>query len=274
LNPYLLPSVVKRHPFFRLLVIAFLFVGWGCQPRVEPVAPHFLKDSITTGYVLKRQKDRAGKIKNLKSFSRTTFQNRKQKQSIRQTVAIQDSKSIRVDTFGLFGQAMGIFTHHKGKTVFFDPAKERYYSGKEVESLMQKMLGMRLDFREHLRIFVGHIPRLEFLKVLDSSLNSDRTKYILWLTDVQRGGQVTISFSAATLLPMKMTRKLGQRSVYSVTWQDYAKVGDHDFAHLVTLSFPEKQETIRIKYKNPVINQGLPMDTFQFMQPDSSLKSQ
>jgi hypothetical protein len=109
---------------------------------------------------------------------------------------------------------------------------------------------------------------------LDSRLNSDRTQYILRLTDIQRGGHVTILFSAMTLLPLEMTRKLGERSVYSVKWQKYAKVGDHDFPHLVTLSFPEKKETIRVKYKTPVINQGLPSDTFQLMEPVSSLKNQ
>ncbi len=262
--------MANRHPL--LLVFILMFVG--CQPRVEPVAPHLLKDSITTGYILKRLKDRAGEIKNLKSFARTTFLSQKLKQTFRQTLIIQNNRSIRVDTYGLFGQAMVVFTYHKGRTVFFNPANGRYYSGPEVESLMEKMLGIRLDFREHLRIFIGHIPRLEFLKVLDSRLNSDRTQYILRLTDIQRGGSVTILFSAMTLLPLEMTRKLGERSIYSVKWQEYAKIGDHDFPHLVTLSFPKKQETIRIKYKNPVINQGLPSDTFQFLEPVSSLKIQ
>jgi hypothetical protein len=261
--------MVKLHPIIRFLVVIFVFVGWGCQPRVEPVAPHFLKDSITTGYVLKRQKDRAGKIKNLKSFTRTSFLSQKLKQTFRQTLAIQGSQSIRVDTFGLFGQSMGVFTHHRNKTVFFNPANGKSYTGSEVEHLMEKMMGTRLDFREHLRIFIGHIPRLEFLKTLNSRLNSDRTQYILQLTDVQRGGSVIIKFSAITLLPLEMARKLGRRIVYLVAWQDYAKIGEHDFAHLVTLSFPEKQETIRIKYKKPVINQGLSPDTFQFIQADS-----
>ena len=261
--------MANRHPL--LLVFILMFVG--CQPRVEPVAPHLLKDSITTGYILKRLKDRAGEIKNLKSFARTTFLSQKLKQTFRQTLIIQNNRSIRVDTYGLFGQAMGVFTYHKGRTVFFNPANGRYYSGPEVESLMEKMLGIRLDFREHFRIFIGHIPRLEFLKVLDSRLNSDRTQYILQLTDIQRGGSVTILFSAMTLLPFEMTRKLGEHIIYSVKWQEYAKVGDHDFPHLVTLSFPEQQETIRVKYKNPVINQELPPDTFQFLGP-SSLKIQ
>jgi len=263
--------VINHPPFYRLLILALVFLGWGCQPRVEPVAPHFLKDSITTGYVLKRQVDRARKIKNLKSFARTSFLGPKRKQSFRQSLLIQDGRSIRVDTYGLFGQALGVFTHHEDKTAFFDPAKGRVYSEAEVESLTEKMLGTQVDFHEHLRIFVGHIPRLELLKILESRLNSDRTRYILRLTDIQRGGVVTLQFSATTLLPLAMTRELGGRSIYSVTWEEYAKVEGYDFPHQVTLSFPEKEETIRVKYKNPIINQGLPADTFQL--PSFSAKS-
>ena len=240
-----------------------MLLSWGCQPRVEPVAPHFLKDSVTTGYILKSQVERAGKIKNLKSFTRTTFLGPKLKQSFRQSLMIQDNESIRVDTYGLFGQVLGVFTRHENRTAFFDPAKGRVYSGSEVESLMERMLGTQVDFQEHLRIFVGHIPRLELLKIIESRLNSDRTRYILKLTDVQRGGSVTLQFSTVTLLPFEMARELGGRSVYSVQWQEYAKVEGHDFPHLITLSFPEKHETIRVKYKKPVINSGLPANTFQ-----------
>ena len=235
----------------------------GCQPRVEQVAPHFYKDSVTTGYILKRQVDRAEKIKNFKSFTRTTFLGPKLKQSFRQSLMIQDNESIRVDTYGLFGQVLGVFTLHENRTAFLDPAKGRVYSGAEVESLMERMLGTQVDFHEHLRIFVGDIPRLELLEIIESRLNSDRTRYILQLKDIQRRERVTLQFSAMTLLPLEMTRELGGRSVYSVQWEEYAKVEDHDFPHLITLSFPEKHETIRVKYKKPIINNGLPEDTFQ-----------
>ena len=261
MNPYLLTRVKNYPYFFRLLLLVLLSTG--CQPRVEQVAPHFFKDSVTTGYILKRQVDRAEKIKNFKSFTRTTFLGPKLKQSFRQSLLIQDNESIRIDTYGLFSQVLGVFTLHENRTVFFDPAKGRVYSEAEVESLMDKMLGTQVDFHEHLRIFVGDIPRLELLEILESRLNSDQTRYILQLKDVQRGGSVTLQFSAMTLLPFEMTRELGGRSVYSVQWQEYAKVEGHDFPHLITLSFPEKHETIRVKYKKPIINHGLPADTFQ-----------
>ena len=240
-----------------------MLLSTGCQHRVEEVAPHFFKDLVTTDYILKRQVDRAEKIKNFKSFTRTTFLGPKLRQSFRQSLLIQDNESIRIDTYGLFGQVLGVFTLHENRAVFFDPAKGRDYSGAEVEYLMDKMLGTQVDFHEHLRIFVGDIPRLELLEILESRLNSDQTRYILQLKDVQRGGSVTLQFSAMTLLPFEMTLELGGRSVYSVQWQEYAKVEGHDFPHLITLSFPEKHETIRVKYKKPIINHGLPADTFQ-----------
>ena len=213
--------------------------------------------------------DRAEKVKNLKSFTRTSFLSPRLKQSFRQTLLIQGNESIRVDTYGLFGQALGVFTHHEDRTAFFDPAKGRVYSGAEVESMMERMLGTHVDFHEHLRIFVGHIPRLELLEVLESRLSSDRTQYILNLTDLQRGGKVILQFSALTLLPLEMTREVGGRTAYSVQWQEYAKIAGHDFPHLITLSFPEKQETIRVKYKKPLINQGLPLDAFPLSSPEN-----
>ena len=270
-KPFWSPSMKNYPSLLKLLLIIFVLIG--CQPRMEPLAPHYLKDAISTDYILERLQDRAEKIKNLKSFTRTTFLGPKLKQSFRQTLLVQNAKSIRVDTYGLFGQAMGVFTFHEGRTVFLDPKKGKYYSGAEVESIMERMLGTRLDFSEHLRIFIGSIPRLEFLSAVDARLNSDSMQYILRLMDRQRGGEVTIWFSAQTLLPLEMKRKLGGRSIYSVAWQDYAKIGDHDFPHLVTLSFPEKQEIIRVKYKNPVINQGLPAETFQFREPVSFLQN-
>jgi hypothetical protein len=260
--------MAKNYHFFRLFI--FVFLSSGCQPRIQPVVPQTLKDSVTTNYILKKQIDRAGQLKNLKSFSRTNFLGPKLRQSFRQTLLIQDSRSIRVDTYGLFGQVLGVFTHHDDRTVFFDPAKGILYSGSEVESLMEKILGTQIDFQEHLRIFVGHIPRIELLKVLKSQLNSDQTRYILQLTDTQRGGIVTLEFSAMTLLPLEMSHELEGHFVYSAKWQEYAKIEGYDFPHLITLFFPEKEETIRVKYKNPSINKGLPADTFQL--PLSSLR--
>ncbi len=264
----LLSAVVCRAPQKFLFVL--LLLG-GCQASVEKAPPHFSKDKISSGYIFNRLHTRANKIHSVKSFTRTTFIGRKFKQSFRQTVLIKEGRSIRVDTYGLFGQAMGVFISDDGRMQFLDPAKGRLYSGPDVRSMLSKLLGTQIDFREHLRIFLGHIPNFEFLRVEKSRLSSDQTEYILQAKDIKRSGKVLLHIDAVTLLPREMTRiELGQKK-YFVQWQDYEKIGNIDWPHLITLEFPSRQETIRIKYKDPTLNGRISQNTFQLM-PTASAK--
>ena len=264
----LLSAVVCRAPQ-RFLFVLLLLVG--CQASVEKAPPHFSKDKISSGYIFNQLQARANKIHSVKSFARTTFIGKEFKQSFRQTLLIKESRSIRVDTYGLFGQAMGVFISDAGKIQFLDPAKGRLYSGSDVKNMLRKLLGTQIDFREHLRIFLGHIPNFEFLKVEKSQLSSDRTEYILQAKDLKRSGEVRLHIDAVTLLPLEMTRiEMGQKR-YFVQWQDYEKIGNIDWPHLITLEFPSKQEIIRVKYKDPTLNEKISQNTFQLM-PTASVK--
>ncbi len=264
----LLSAVVCRVPYRALFVLLLLA---GCQTSVEKAPPHFSKDKITSGYIFNRLQDRASKIHSVKSFTRTTFIGKEFKQSFRQTLLIKGNHSIRVDTYGLFGQARGVFISDAGKMQFLDPAKGRLYSGSDVKSMLGKLLGTQINFQEHLRVFLGQIPNFEFLKVEKSRLSSDRKEYILQAKDLKRSGEVRLHIDAVSLLPLEMTRiEMGQKR-YFVQWQDYEKIGNIDWPHLITLEFPSRQETIRIKYKDPTLNGKISQDTFQLM-PAASVK--
>ena len=187
-----------------MLPIVFLIDG--CKTNPEKIPPHFSKDTISSGYIFNRLQLRAKKIYNVKSFARTTFVGKKTKQSLRQTLLIKGNLSIRVDTYGMFGQALGVFISTAGKMQFLDAAKGRVYSGANVKKLLRKLLGTQIDFQEHLRIFFGHIPNFEYLKVKESRLNSDKSKYIFHATDFKNGGDVRLAIDSLTLLPLEMTR--------------------------------------------------------------------
>lgn len=251
-----------------VLLFVFFLLG-GCQTSPEKVPPHFSKDIITSGYIFNRLQTRANKIYNVKSFARTTFIGKEVKQSLRQTLIIQGNRSIRVDTYGLFGQALGVFISAAGKMQFLDPAKGRVYSGADVKQLLRKLLGTQIDFQEHLRIFVGHIPHFEFLKVKKSRLTSDRTQYIIQATDLRNDGEVHLHIDSLTLLPLEMTRFEQGKKRYFVQWQEYEKIGSIDWPHLITLEFPERQEILRIKYKDPTLNGKISPEAFQLMPTTS-----
>ncbi|MEK9629684.1 MAG: DUF4292 domain-containing protein [Nitrospinota bacterium] len=253
---------------YRLLIVGFLFLG-ACQSSVEKAPPHFSLNSITPDYIFKRLQARANKIYNVKSFARTTFIGKEVKQSLKQTLVLKGNGSIRVDTYGLFNQAMGVFIRSGGSMQFLDPAKGRVYTGSDVKKLLTKILGTQIDFREHLRIFFGHIPHFEFLKVEKSRLTSDKSQYILHTKDQEDGGDVILNIDSRSLLPTEMTRFEEGQLRYFVKWEEYAKIDSIDWPHLVTLEFPEREELIRLKYKDPKLNTKISQETFQLLQTGS-----
>jgi len=265
-------QIKGRFIFVRSPVFLFVFLFFGaCQTSVEKIPSHFSKDTISSAYIFNRLQTRANKIYNVKSFARTTFIDKEIKQSFRQTLVLQGNRSIRVDTYGLFGQAMGVFIRTAGKMQFLDPSKGRVYSGSDVKKLLRKLLGTQIDFYEHLRIFVGHIPRLEFLRVEKSRLNSDNTQYILQAKDLKSSGEVFLYMDAITLLPIEMIRIEEGHKKYFVKWKEYKKIGSIDWPHLITIEFPAREEIIRVRYKDPVLNGKIYPDTFELM-PTASTK--
>jgi len=253
-----------------LVLLPIVFLIDGCKTNPEKIPPHFSKDIISSDYIFNRLQVRAKKIYNVKSFARTTFIDKEVKQSLRQTLIIQGNSSIRVDTYGMFGQALGVFISAAGKMQFLDPAKGRVYSGVNVKKLLRKLLGTQIDFQEHLRIFVGHIPNFEYLKVKESRLNSDKSKYIFHATDLKNDGEIRLVIDSLTLLPLEMTRFESGEKRYYVQWQDYEKIGSIDWPHLITLKFSERQEILKIKYKDPTLNGNISPDIFQLIAKPSS----
>ena len=141
----------------------------------------------------------------------------------------------------------------------------------DVKGLLQKLLGTQIDFREHLRIFVGHIPNFEFLRVENSRLSLDNTQYILQTEDLKRSGEVIFKIDTLKLLPLEMTRIEDGEKRYFVKWQNYEEISSIEWPHLITLEFPGREEIIRVRYKDPILNGKITPDTFKLI-PTASAK--
>ena len=257
-------KIPNKRKFLFAFYFIFFFLG-ACQNSFEKVPPHFSKETISSAYIFNRIQNRANKISSVKSFARTTFIGKGVKQSFRQTLVMKGNRSIRVDTFGLFGQAMGVFIGTLGNMQFFEPSKGKVYLGADVKRLLEKLIGTQIDFREHLRVFVGHIPRFEFLRVENSRLNSYKNQYILQAKDLKRSGKVILNIDAMTLLPLEMIRIEEGQKRYFVKWQNYETIGSIDWPHLITLEFPDKNELLRVKYKDPILNAKIDPETFKLI---------
>ena len=145
----------------------------------------------------------------------------------------------------------------------YDPRENRVISGEAVWESMHRILGTYIDFGDYISVFSGGIPRFFHLQVKDAQWDTDQTVYRIETIDRETKERVDIEIDAYTLLPKSVTRFRGSQELYKVYWDDYQKVGQLNFAHKILIELKDRDETVLVKYSDPVINQGLPPDAFQ-----------
>ena len=82
---------------------------------------------------------------------------------------------------------------------------------------------------------------------------------------MKRGGEVILHIDTVKLLPLGMTRIEDGQKRYFVKWHDYEKIGSIDWPHFITLEFPDREELIRIKYNDPILNAKIDPKTFKLI---------
>jgi outer membrane lipoprotein-sorting protein len=244
-------------PALILFTLSCQTMGAPVLPRPEPKIPELFS-------LFQHLETRQSNFKDVKTFARTKISGQRLNQSFRQALIVRGDDAIRIDTFNLFRQSLGVLISKGGRTFMYDPEKNRIIREPEVWDMMRLITGSSIDFREYIRVFSGGIPRLTHLKPTAVRLNLGKTFYYLETADIGTGERVDIEIDAYTLLPKTVTRMRGARELYRVRWGDYRKVGPWDFAHRIVIELRNRGETVTIKYSDPVINQGLGPDVFHF----------
>ena len=243
---------------------ALILFTLSCQTVDAPVLPRPEPKILPLFSLFQHLETRQSNFRDVKTFARTKISGQRLNQSFRQALIVRGDDAIRIDTFNLFRQSLGVLISEGGRTFMYDPEKNRIIREPEVWNMMRLIMGSSIDFREYIRVFSGGIPRLPYLEPTAVRLNPDKTFYHLETTDTETGERVDIEIDAYTLLPKMVTRMRGGRELHRVRWDDYRKVGPWDFAHRIVIELRNQDETVTVKYSDPVINQGLGPNVFRF----------
>ena len=243
---------------------ALILFTLSCQTVDAPVLPRPEPKILPLFSLFQHLETRQSNFRDVKTFARTKISGQRLNQSFRQALIVRGDDAIRIDTFNLFRQSLGVLISEGGRTFMYDPEKNRIIREPEVWNMMRLIMGASIDFREYIRVFSGGIPRLTHLEPTAVRLNPDKTFYHLETADTGTGERVDIKIDTYTLLPKTVTRMRGARELYRVRWDDYRKVGPWDFAHRIVIELRNRGETVTIQYSDPVINQGLGSDVFRF----------
>lgn len=242
-----------------------------CQPRVEPVQPQLQGEVPSPDSLLKQLSQRRNSITDVKSFVRTTISGEKFRHSFKQTLILRGQESIRLDTYGMFGQALGVFIHNGEETLLYDPGNNRVIQGFEVWDAMERMLGIDMSIIEYIGIFSGNIAYIENFILRDTILSRDQKIYYLKGYDPVRRERVDLEIDTGNSLPVKMAVSANGKTDFIVSWDDYRKVDQWDFPHKIIISFPNRGEILKVKYSDPKINEGIPREAFEIVPTKTSI---
>ena len=265
--------MISRFFAFRIRTLWRLAVGSAllCACQTTPGADHLSRDTLSLDFIHQRLLERQSGMNDLKSFVTTKVKGQKIKHSFRQVILVRDDNSLRIDTFNLFGQTLGVFIIDGPNTLLLDTDRNQLYRGREVQAMLMRTIGINLNLRAYASVFFGNIPQLHKLKIVRGRLSEDRKEYHLIAIDPEKKGTIEIDLDAYTLLPSRVSRLDNGRPTYQVHWDDYRAVGERDFPHHLTLELPLRGETMTLKYTDPTLNAGLPGDAFELPQQAKSL---
>ena len=258
---------------YRLWVFVLLLSGMGflssCQSVKVPADTHLHQKSISLKDLRQRLIDRQKGLSDLKSFVHTTVETKDRKRSLRQALLVRGEETLRVDTLSLLGQSLGVYIFNSKKiegqrSVLYEARRNRVFQGSEVREMLGRTLGIELNLEEYISVFAGKIPRFEYLKIIGGDLNQEGTAYKLTGMDMADKSRIEIEVDAYTLLPSNASRTLLDGEVIRIQWQDYRIAGDRNFPHRIVIEFfPTKNASLTLVYSDPIVNAGIPDESFE-----------
>ena len=136
-----MPIFLRRHVVGCLMV--FLV---SCQYKVLPLPTEAKPEIQSFSFLFSDLKALKSSIKDLKALVRTKVSGEGFNQSFRQTLLVKGNKAMRVDTYNLFRQVLGVVIYEGEKTLMYDPRENRVIFGEEVWENMLRLLGTYIDF--------------------------------------------------------------------------------------------------------------------------------
>jgi len=233
-----------------------------CQYKVLPVPTGAKPEVRSFSSLFSDLKARKSSIKDVKALVRTKVLGAGVNQSFRQILLVKGNKAMRVDTYNLFHQVLGVLIYEGEKTLMYDPRENRVLYGKEVWENMFRILGTYIDFGDYISLFSGGIPDLSHLEMKVAKWSRDQTVLKIETTNEITGERVDIGIDAYTQLPKSLILTRGGREIYRVYWYDYKKIDKFEFAHKVEIKIKSKKQSLVVKYSEVMINQGIPLDAF------------
>ena len=234
-------------------------------PPPKPVEPP--EQFLTLDEISQRLQARQEGIRNVKSMVKSAVKTRENNHNLKQVLLIDGESSLRLDTLNLFGQPVGVLISDQTRILLYDAKSNKLYRDREVWDIMLRMFGTVFDFREYISVLAGKIPRLDWLDMKDVRWDPKTGNYRISAMDSERRQRLEIEVGSENTLPAQLIKWSGDTQEYTVRWEDYQQTEGQWFPHTITVQRPQAGDELVIKFSDPLVNQGVPEESFQLNVP-------
>lgn len=233
---------------------------WGCQRPSLPSlpAPHF----FTPEAIVDSLSRRAEAVTSLKALARVSVSLPEEKFTLTEAVVLRKPASLRLESIGPMGQAMGLVVSDGVKLEAFSPKEKRIYVGRATTANVSRFLPVAVNPEELVALLLG-----EPLLVARAGRRVD------WL---ERGKHYIISVvlpdegMAEKLWLDPSNYNLVKREVYrpdvglilSVSMKDFLEIQGVPFPKTLEAHFPQQGVTVSVKYQELDLNAEVGSDSF------------
>lgn len=258
-------------PHWKHFAIVCLLAGAlaACETLPPPKPVTRPEQELTLAEILPALKQRQEAIQNVKSLVKTRVATQEDNHSFKQVLVIDGETSLRMDTLSLFNQPLGVLISRDGGILLYDTDSQKMYRDAEVWDIMVRIFGTVFDFREYINVFSGKIPRFDSLDMKSMEWNPETGHYHIHAADPGQGVALEIEVDPETLRPTRLVKSRGDQVFYQAAWEDYRMIGEIPFPFKISVKRPSRGDSLVMKFNEPVLNQGVPADTFELNVPES-----
>lgn len=259
----------NRFLFIRLLALAAVFLS-ACAIVREPAPPIPLQAvKPEAEYLLALLEKRNEAVRTLEGKLHNKIINSTGKKASSQLILLKKPSSLRIDVLTPFGNpALTLVTDGERVDLHYH-SKNRFFSGLAGSRRLARMLASNLAVKDLVVILSGEIPLIDFDND-KTTVNIEGRLFKLGLEN--SGAREEIFFEPSGMHPVKgIIYGPEDKTVLSVTLEDYKEVEGTGFPMSIDLSIPAENYEMKIKYESVVFNEYTGSEAFDLIPPEGVL---
>ena len=237
------------------LVLGILFFA-GCLKTPAKTAKVEGARNAQAILVERSIKEAESRIRTIKGFAHVTMIDKDEARDTELALVLSRPNRIRADAIDTLADVWAAAGTDGKRLWLWVPQKQKLYRGAATPRNLRRLAAFDWEIPELLSIIAGLVPDARNAE-LDEVVEGGEAHYVL------RGKPIHIWVDPKTKNPVQLVRYKDDKVQYEVKFESYKKIEDASFPHEIEVSFPEREFTFYLRYRNVEFNSQVDASLFK-----------